>query len=444
MNPLQEQEKKELEKIEIGREILRNARNELYLGMRFLDVALSSLVFTPDFQVNGVGCDGYCLYYEPEALIVQYRKGRVWVNRAYLHMIFHCLFRHIWGKKDRDTRRWNLACDIGAEYIIDGLYHRSLSTPQSVLRRKVYQICRDRLKVVTAQGVYQVLEEMFPHGEIREGLSHWETEFYVDDHSKWTKDHKEPPKQQMQQRWDDIRDKMQTEMETFSKEAAEDSKSLTEQLQVENRKRYDYKEFLRKFSVIKEEVKVDLDTFDYIFYHYGISLYGNMPLIEPQETKEIKKVQDFVIVIDTSMSCKGELVKRFLEETYSVLSETESFFHKVKIHMIQCDEKVQQDQVITKREELKAYMEHFQVVGQGGTDFRPAFTYVDTLISQGAFEKLKGLIYFTDGYGTYPAVMPPYDTAFVFLKEDYQDVDVPPWAMKLILEPEDLKETPWI
>ena len=34
----------------------------------------------------------------------------------------------------------------------------------------------------------------------------------------------------------------------------------------------------------------------------------------------------------------------------------------------------------------------------------------------------------------YPAKMPPYETAFVFMKEDYQDIDVPPWAIKLILD----------
>ena len=43
------------------------------------------------------------------------------------------------------------------------------------------------------------------------------------------------------------------------------------------------------------------------------------------------------------------------------------------------------------------------------------------------------------GYGTFPVKKPPYETAFVFLKEDYRDVDVPPWAIKLILEEEDLE-----
>lgn len=32
---------------------------------------------------------------------------------------------------------------------------------------------------------------------------------------------------------------------------------------------------------------------------------------------------------------------------------------------------------------------------------------------------------------------PAYDTAFVFMEQDFLDVDVPPWAMKIILSPED-------
>ena len=91
---------------------------------------------------------------------------------------------------------------------------------------------------------------------------------------------------------------------------------------MENRERYDYKAFLRKFAVMKEEMQVDPDSFDYIYYTYGMNHYGNMPLIEPLESREVYRIEDFVIAIDTSMSCSGELVCRFLEETYQVLSES--------------------------------------------------------------------------------------------------------------------------
>ena len=61
------------------------------------------------------------------------------------------------------------------------------------------------------------------------------------------------------------------------------------------------------------------------------------------------------------------------------------------------------------------------------------------LIEQKAFQNLKGLLYFTDGYGTFPRKRPNYDTAFIFYHEDYMDTTVPPWAMKLIIGKEDLE-----
>ena len=84
-------------------------------------------------------------------------------------------------------------------------------------------------------------------------------------------------------------------------------------------------------------------------------------------------------------------------------------------------------------------MEHFQLYGEGGTDFRPAFEYVEELRQNREFTDLKGMIYFTDGYGIYPEKMPAWRTAFVFLEEDYRDVDVPAWAIKLILQESDLE-----
>ena len=169
-----------------------------------------------------------------------------------------------------------------------------------------------------------------------------------------------------------------------------------------------------------------------------------MPLIEPQETKEVKKVAEFVIVIDTSMSCSQNLVRKFLEETYGILCEEDSFFKKTNIHILQCDETVQSDQKITSKEELKEYMEHLKLYGEGGTDFRPAFAYVDQMLENHEFEELKGLLYFTDGYGIYPGKMPAYKTAFVFMQEYYRDVDVPAWALKLIIEESEMGGDTWI
>lgn len=68
------------------------------------------------------------------------------------------------------------------------------------------------------------------------------------------------------------------------------------------------------------------------------------------------------------------------------------------------------------------------------------FEYVNGLHNQGEFAKLRGLLYFSDGKGIYPVKMPPYDVAFVFIKDQYQDESVPDWAMKLILDKEDVTD----
>lgn len=420
----------------IGRKILAAARNELYLKMRFMDVALSSLIFVLDEGACGMGTDGLYLYYNPQYLGGLYREDRVMVNRIYLHLVLHGIFRHMIRRKGREEERYSLACDIVTESIIDGMRHRCVLRSRSWLRRETYRRLGKEMKVLTAEKVYGALEKW----NLSEAeFARLAGEFRVDDHSYWPADDDQKKQSQIENQWQDISEQMETDMETFSKEASQESGHLIDQVKVENRVRFDYRQFLRKFSVLKEEMAVDEDTFDYVFYSYGLSFYGNMPLIEPQEWKEVQKVEEFAIVIDTSMSCSGELVKKFLEETYGVLSENDSFFRKVNIHIIQCDDQVQTDQKIESEEDLKDYMGHLELKGEGGTDFRPAFAYVESLIKQHAFERLKGLLYFTDGRGTYPSKMPPYETAFVFMKEDYEDVDFPPWAMKLVLEEEDLQ-----
>ena len=122
-----------------------------------------------------------------------------------------------------------------------------------------------------------------------------------------------------------------------------------------------------------------------------------------------------------------------------MLRQNDSYFRKVNVHIIQCDEEVHSDVKITSEEELRKYMEQFRLYGEGGTDFRPAFAYVEELLGRGEFDDLKGLIYFTDGYGIYPSRMPPYKTAFVFLEEDYRDADVPAWAIRLVLREDEIE-----
>ena len=438
IDPTKHRQLEELDTVNLCTQIFTNARNELYLNMHYLDLALSSFGFEADPTLSSVATDGFVIYYRPEWVFAMYKRGRVHINRAFLHMVFHCLFCHLDTRGKRAKDYWNLACDIAMESVIDGLYKKCVHVPPSPYRRELYLRLGKQMPVLTAEGIYDALQNMNLNERQYERMAE---EFLVDDHSFWDLPGDSPKTPMVRQtQWSNNREKVQTEMETMGNQQDEENKSMLEQIQVENRERYDYRHFLQRFSVLREEMQVDPDSFDAIFYTYGLSLYGNMPLIEPLESKEVSRIEDFVVVIDTSMSCSGDLVRCFLEETYDVLCQSDSYFKKTNIHIIQCDEQVQQDRLITNQEEMEAYMRDFTIIGQGGTDFRPAFEYVNGLIRQGAFHRLKGLLYFTDGEGIYPVKRPVYDTAFVFLKDQYTDISVPAWAMKLILEPEQLLE----
>ena len=183
---------------------------------------------------------------------------------------------------------------------------------------------------------------------------------------------------------------------------------------------------------------VDGDAFDYIFYTYGLSLYGNMPLVEPPETREEKRIEDFVIAVDTSMSTSGELVRAFLSCTYAILRSTSTFTRKVNIRILQCDDQIRSDTAIHDLRQLKEYMDHFQLTGGSATDFRPAFEYVEQLRRRGELSGLRGMVYFTDGMGIYPKKRPAWETAFVLLEEPPLSVQMPPWAIRLVLPLPDL------
>ncbi len=444
--------------IRIGTNILSASRNELYLSMRFLDLALSGLRYEMNLSSLYVGTDGVKILFNPRYLVQRYLSDRVLVNRAYLHMVLHCLFRHPFHLNERDEAIWHLACDIAVESIVDSLPVKAVQLVVSDKRTEIYDMLRRELSVLSAEGIYRVLEEkklsLQEFGKLQ-------LEFRVDDHVFWEhqkddeddnnqdnqdnnnnqqqeQEEQDERQQQLEEKWTEIGEKTETNLETFSKGMGAEAGELLQYLKVENRERYDYRRFLQKFVTRKEEMRVDDDAFDFIFYTYGLQLYGNLPLIEALEYKEAKKVEELVIAIDTSESCEGGTVRRFLEETYAILSDSESFFRKMNIHIIQCDATVQMDTKITSKEELARFMEHFELRGSGGTDFCPVFRYVEKLIAEQTFRSLKGLIYFTDGYGTFPKHRPPYDTAFVFYHEDYTDVGVPPWAMKLILGKDEL------
>ncbi|MFR1557664.1 VWA-like domain-containing protein, partial [Anaerobutyricum hallii] len=299
----------------------------------------------------------------------------------------------------------------------------------------IYNDFRQYKIPITAANIYRYLLPDIADNPDR--LNQLMMEFFTDDHRFWPKKPSTSPSAaKAGQSWDKISRRMEQELNLRGDDSASGIDAMKTQIK-EGKSRRSYKDFLRKFTVLKEELHCDYDEFDLNYYSYGLRLYKNMPLIEPLESREVTKISEFVIVIDTSYSTNGPLVQKFLEETFQIIQERDSFFHKSQIRIIQCDNQVHSDIIIKEQRDIPKLLHNFELIGGGGTDFRPAFSYINKLLEDGEFQNLKGVLYFTDGKGIYPAKRPPYETAFLFLGEE-EHPDVPAWAMKLILHEEDL------
>lgn len=566
---------------DLGSRILNQSRYELSLSMRHLARALDRLPYEMDFNTQRMGTEGERIHFHPEFIFQLFMESPQKLNRLYMHSLLHCLFRHMFKNEDKKEELWNMACDIHVEYVLDSLDVDLLKRPAGEYRENTFQRLEEKIKTLSAERIYQYLEEADLDYDAWERL---EREFYKDDHVFWKViDRKDAPGQEgegdgdgaplplpedftpndkpsgeenegekkdsgdntsaeksedkdkspregkssedaspqsgtpsngegkeeknqeagnqepenrgsegegntgegnsgedsqgeakqedsqsgnssgkkqeerkkaenrkptgqgqreereakkkrddLSKEWEDISKRTEQEIEHSSKEKQEEQGSLAWFLRLEQKKYTDFRDFLRRLSVDREEMEVDLDSFDYGYYYYGLEQYGNMPLIEENEYREGRKLQELVIAIDTSHSTKGEMVKGFLEETAGILKQKDAFFQKVKVHILECDDELRKDICLENVEDLEQYIKNFAVKGGYGTDFRPVFRYVSDLQKRGELKNLKGLMYFTDGKGRYPKEAPPYVTAFVFPKgEDIDDDNVPFWAMKL-------------
>lgn len=417
----------------LAREVIRLAHDGILINMRFLDVALAKLKLEEKEQMGAFAYDGSTLFYDPAVLLARYRKEPHFMVRLYLHTLLHCIFYHGFQTDKLERELWDLATDIAVENtILEIDLHLAGMQSDAVLRGRL-DILRKQAGGLTAEKLYRHFRIEPPSSK---ALKEWRELCHYDEHLYWDR------KEELvlsQEEWRKVSERVKADLKSFSKDK-NNAQSMEENLKEATRERYDYSDFLRRFMTMGETIQVNDDEFDYIYYTYGLSRYGNMPLVEPLEYKDANRIKDFVIALDTSASCRGEVVQAFLNKTYQIMQQKENFFRKINVHIIQCDHEVQSDTKITCKEEFDAFMRSGKLRGFGSTDFRPVFQYVEALQQAGEFEDLKGLLYFTDGYGVYPERMPDYDTAFVFLREDGEAPAVPPWAIRVVLEEEQVKK----
>ena len=415
--------------MENGARLYQLLRGRLYERLPFLALALGLLDWR---EAEKTGTDG-TFFYAPVTFLEKVFSEREKTQELLLHSLLHAMLGHLQRTGNREKARWDLACDMTAGFLSCRLLGKTL---EGGAARAFYA-----LKSGTAfstPAVYEQLDGSFALS--REELT---ALFSRDCHDFWEKSAAqallsgaqadgEGREALWRRQKEKLRPFIQEEKPKIGSGTAGARLTLPERAENEAR----FASLLRAFSVVRENRHVNDADFSYSWYAYGLEHYGNAALIEPLEYSEERKLRELAIVIDTSASCSRGLTGWFLRAVHDILLRERLFFDRFRLYILQCDCEVQQQTLVTNLEEFQWYLDHLELYGGGGTDFRPAFRRIDELIGSGELPRLGGVLYFTDGYGVFPEQEPAYPAAFVMLRYRYDDINIPRWAIKLVLDAE--------
>jgi tRNA nucleotidyltransferase/poly(A) polymerase len=240
----------------------------------------------------------------PERILTEFKKNKNSINRIILHTLFHCIFLHLFNTDFKKRDLWNLACDICVEKAINDC-NLSCTTDKKTQKEEILiERLSARIKNFTAENIYFYLcNSNIPLQE----LSDYKQTFYVDCHSVWYEnrifnkiDEDEDVTQTEARSIFKIADDRDGDHQKNQKQIQDDSvKSRTESAEEDWKKitkriirdseasasvfgispgfdslklnsvvidKCNYWDFLKKFIQTNEQLEINDDEFDYIYY----------------------------------------------------------------------------------------------------------------------------------------------------------------------------------
>lgn len=332
--------------------LLEKAKIGLILTEPFFASAALQMVYEEDETIETAKTNGKRIAYNPAfftGLPQEERKGLI------AHEIMHTLLGHPLRMKDRDSKVWNKACD----YAINPLLQESgIKLPAGAL-------LDSKFTAMSAEEIYKILIQ--DSNSKDQGKEYGEVE-----EPDETEDIKEMEQECKQ---------MLIEASNNAKQAGKGiSASIKEIIQELIEPKQNWKELLNRF--FSEFAKDDYSWIRPNPRYLPSGMY--LPVLESLEIIKL------VFIMDTSSSMDREKLKSIIAE----MKEAMSVFN-ISVIVIHCDLKVQKVEELTQDDEIVPE-------GRGGTQFQPAFDYVNENL-----EDTKAIVYFTDG-GSWGKFTEPY------------------------------------
>ena len=469
---------------------IEEERRKIRLEYPGLAVICSYLKPVPvsDVLKNRLDTDGRHIFYNPKEQLSLLEKGsdvanpklyenmyRRSLRDAILHIIFHGLSGHFSDRVQKEDVKASWMAKDGKVLFLEQLCEVFSEDP-------LYSSAEDSFEknVVFEEGFYISEEKLYQlvkySRKVRYHMERLLKHFYIrDDHSTWALPEAPKPKKERQDDWDgpageevDVSKAEQKVIAEFwvsqmkalgismgDKNSSgevpdkDEISALAIRLKVGGSDRnyghrsgsgsmtvtadrnepLDYKGIIEDLGRIAETPKEE-DSIDPALYSLGMEMYGDMPIVEPLEISEKKKLNTIVIAIDTSGSCEDEAPK-FLGETIEILKEIERSADIESIVLLTCDAEIQSEQCGASIEELCLDTDTMDMSGFGGTSFVPVFERIAELEAKGT--KTDALIYYSDGWGSFPEEEPGYPVYFVLPENDWDDEEddddyMPDWV----------------
>ena len=351
------------------------ARASIIMDSVFFGSLMVRLQPQLDNNIQTMATDGKHIYYNAnfvDGLNDAELKGVI------VHEVMHCAMAHHARRGDRGARGWNMACD----YAINPLVKESgFMLPKDALDNPAYA-------GMSAEEIYA----LFPDGDgdgggdNDMGSDHWNVGGVNPGAGEGDTTGKSDLEQE-QQNWKNAVAEAALTARMMGKMPAALNRFVEELMDAT----LPWQELLARFmhNVAKN---------DFNWSRPNKGLLQNFGIYMP--TLHSDACGTVALIVDTS----GSIGQRELTEFGAELNGILDMVRPERVHVIYCDAAVAHTEEFTPDQ----YPVRLEAHGGGGTDFRPAFEYIDNNLSD-----VQCAIYLTDMYGTFPDSEPDYPTMWV-------------------------------
>lgn len=320
-------------------------------------------------EIPTMATDGKHIYYNcnfVDSINDSELKGTI------VHEVMHCAVAHHARRGERDPRNWNMACDYAINPIVK---ESGFILPKDHLDNPAYA-------GKSAEEIYALI----PPGNGGGNGDNWNIGGVQPGAGEGDTESKEDLEQEAQN-WKNAVAEAAMASRMTGKLPAALERFVDEYMDAT----LPWQELLARFihNVAKNDFNWSRPN-KALLQTYG--LY--MPTLHSDACGSV------ALMVDTSGSIGQQELAEFAAELNGILD----MVRPERVHVIYCDAAVNHVEEFTPDQ----YPVRLEARGGGGTDFRPAFDYIDENL-----QDIQCAIYLTDMYGTFPDTEPDYPTMWV-------------------------------